>query len=102
MVPIMSLWIPIPLSAVGVSVASSILHIVLPFHRKDLRRFPKEDETMQALRAFNLAPGDYAMPYASAPEDMRSPEFIAKMRQGPVAFMTLVPPGSPSLAPQLA
>ena len=90
MVPIMSLWIPILLSAVIVFVASSIIHMVLPLHRKDLRRLPKEDEVMQALRGFNIPPGDYAIPCAGSPETMSSPEFVAKMKHGPVAFMTFV------------
>jgi len=33
MVPLTSLWAPILLSAVIVFVASSIMHMVLPFHR---------------------------------------------------------------------
>ena len=101
MVPIMSLWIPILLSAAIVFVASSIIHMVLPLHRKDLRRLPKEDEVMQALRGFNIPPGDYAMPCAGSPETMSSPEFVAKMKHGPVAFMTFVPAGPPSMGKSL-
>jgi hypothetical protein len=101
MVPITSLWVPILLSAVIVFVASSIVHMVLPLHRNDLRRLPKEDEVMQALRAFDIPPGDYAVPCAGSPEAMRSPDFIAKMKQGPVAFMTVVPAGPPSMGKSL-
>jgi hypothetical protein len=38
MVSIGSLWMPVVLSAVVVFVASSILHMVLPFHRSDYRK----------------------------------------------------------------
>jgi len=35
MVAIMSLWIPILLSAVIVFIVSSIIHMLLPYHRTD-------------------------------------------------------------------
>jgi hypothetical protein len=102
MVPLMALWVPILLSAVIVFVASSILHMVLPFHAGDLRRVPKEDEVMERLRAFNIPPGDYGMPRAGSMKDMNSPEFVEKMKRGPVVFMTVVPNGPPSMARSLA
>jgi hypothetical protein len=101
-VPIMSLWIPILLSAVFVFVASFILHMVLPFHRNDLRKLAKEDEVMAALRGFNIPPGDYAIPCAGSSQAMNTPEFKAKLARGPVAFMTIGPGRSPSMARPLA
>ena len=50
MVPITSLVIPIVLSAVLVFVASSLVHMVLGYHRADYGRLPKEDEVQAALR----------------------------------------------------
>jgi hypothetical protein len=102
MVPVMALWVPILLSAVIVFVASSILHMVLPFHAADLRRVPKEDEVMDRLRAFNIPPGDYGMPLAGSMKAMNSPEFVEKMKRGPVVFMTVVPSGPPSMVRSLA
>jgi hypothetical protein len=102
MVPLMSLWIPILLSAVIVFVASSILHMVLPLHRNDLRKFPKETDVLDALRQFNLPPGDYAAPMPGSPAGMKSPDFIEKMKKGPHVFMTISPGGSPSMGPYLA
>ena len=62
--PILSLVIPIFVSAAIVFVVSSIIHMLLPFHRNDFRKLPKEDEVMDALRGFNVPPGDYAVPCA--------------------------------------
>lgn len=101
MVPVMSLWIPILVSAVIVFVASAIIHMVLPFHRNDLRRVPKEDEVQDALRRFNLPPGDYMVPRAGSSADMKNPQFIEKMKKGPVLMMTVMPPGPPSMATSL-
>ena len=101
MVPVTSLWIPILLSAVIVFVASSIIHMLLSYHRNDLRKLSKEDEVMGVLRGFNIPPGDYAMPYAGSMEGMKKPEFIEKMKAGPVLFMTVVPSGPPSMGASL-
>lgn len=102
MVPLTSLWIPILLSAVIVFVASSILHMALPYHRNDLRRVPNEDEARQAIRALKIPPGDYAIPHAGSPEAMKDPAFLAKMSEGPVVFLTVVPPGPLSFGARLA
>ena len=101
MVPVMSLWIPIVLSAVIVFVASSIIHMVLPYHRGDLRKVPKEDEVMEALRKFSIPPGDYGMPLAGSMAGMKDPEFLKRMNAGPVIFMTVVPSGPPTMGSTL-
>ncbi|MEW5975815.1 MAG: hypothetical protein AB1898_08410 [Acidobacteriota bacterium] len=101
MVPVTSLLIPIVGSAVIVFVASSIIHMVLPFHRNDFRMLPKEDEVMDALRGFNIPPGDYMMPCAGSPEGMKKPEYLDKMQKGPVALITVVPNGPPTLGTSL-
>ena len=101
MVSLMSLAIPILLSAIFVFVASSLVHMVLGYHRNDFRGLPDEDQFMEAMRRFNLSPGDYVVPRAHSMEDMKKPEFIEKMKKGPVMFMTVAPPGSPSMATSL-
>jgi len=101
MVPVMSLGVPIVLSAGIVFVASSVIHMVLPYHRNDLRKLPKEDEVMAALRRFNIPPGDYVVPHAGSPAGMKQPEFVEKMKKGPIVFMTLAPGGPPSMGKSL-
>ena len=54
MVPVTSLWLPILVSAVIVFVASSIVHMALPFHRNDLKKLPREDYKRKLGAAFNL------------------------------------------------
>jgi hypothetical protein len=56
MVPLSQLWLPVLVSAIFVFVASSILHMVLPFHRKDFRPLPSEADVMAALRRFDIRP----------------------------------------------
>lgn len=101
MVPVLSLWLPILLSAVFVFVASWIIHTLLGYHRADFRKVPREDEVMDALRPFEIPPGDYGIPYGGSMKAMKDPAFIAKMKAGPVAFVTIIPNGPPTLGSYL-
>ncbi|MDP2322624.1 MAG: hypothetical protein Q8N51_01160 [Gammaproteobacteria bacterium] len=101
MVSLMSLIVPILVAAVFVFIASSIIHMATPLHKGDLKRLANEDDVMAALRPFNLAPGDYAMPLASSMAGMGTPEFQAKMEKGPVVVMTVRPSGKFTMTPNL-
>ena len=57
MTPVLSLLIPIVVSAVFVFLASSVIHMATPFHKNDLKKFPNEDDVMKALRGLGLRPG---------------------------------------------
>lgn len=93
-IPITTLWLPILVSGVLVFVASSIINMLLPYHRNDFSAVPREDAVMDALRPFELVPGDYAIPRAGTPADMGSDEFLAKVEKGPAAFFTVLPRGA--------
>jgi hypothetical protein len=101
MISVVSLWLPIVVSAVFVFIASSIIHMALGYHKNDLRKLPKEDEVMAALRPFDIPPGDYGMPLSGSMKAMKSPEFLEKMNKGPVAYLTVVPNGPPSMGTSL-
>jgi hypothetical protein len=87
------LWLPILLSAVVVFVASSIIHMALPWHKGDYAQVPDEGKVMEALQPFEIQPGDYMIPRPSSMKDMRSPEFLEKLSKGPVMVLTVMPNG---------
>lgn len=101
MVTIASLWLPILLSAVAVFVVSSVIHMVLPYHKSDYKKLPSEDGVMDALRPFDLAPGDYMFPLADA-GDMKNPAFVAKWSKGPAGSLTVLPKGPWAMGSTLA
>ncbi len=94
MTPLSALWLPIVLSAVIVFVASSIMHMLLPYHRGDYQQLPDEDKALSALRAAGLKRGLYIFPFGTH-KDMKSPAMIEKYNQGPVGMMTIFPSGPP-------
>lgn len=91
MVPTMSLWAPILLSAVFVFLLSSVIHMVLGYHAGDYGKLPSEDDAMAALRKLGIPPGDYVFPCAGGPKDMKNPEFLKKVELGPLGSMTIIP-----------
>jgi len=98
---LMVLWVPILLSAVIVFVASSIMHMVLPYHRSDYSQLPDEDKIRATLRAANLKRGLYVFPYCTHKE-MSSTAAVEKYKEGPVGFLTIVPGGPPAMPKFLA
>ncbi len=87
MVSLAQLWLPILLAAVGIHIASAIIHMFLHFwHSADYHGFSNEDAVQAALGKGNPAPGIYMVPYCK-PEDMRKPETIEKFKKTPQAYM---------------
>jgi hypothetical protein len=91
MTSLFALWLPVLVSAVIVFFASSLIHMVLPWHKSDFPKMSNEDQVMAALRPLGIPPGDYFFPRPADRNDMRSPAFAEKIRQGPVAVMTVMP-----------
>lgn len=96
------LWLPILLSAVGVFIASSILHMLLKFwHMPDYHGFANEDDVREAIRRHNPKPGMYALPHCRM-EDMQTPETREKFAQGPVGLVFLRANGMVNMGLNLA
>jgi hypothetical protein len=93
MVSLTALWLPILLSAVAVFIASSIIHMALPWHSNDFKKFPAEDGVLDAVRPFNLVPGEYVAPRPESMAHMNTPEFKAKVERGPRIMLAVMSPG---------
>lgn len=101
MVSLLSLWLPILLSAVIVFVVSSVIHMLLPYHKTDFGGVEKEDEVQQALRPFKIPPGEYFLPWCADQKSRETPEFKEKLEKGPVLMMTVMENGPPKMAASL-
>lgn len=101
MVTLTALWLPILLSAVVVFVASSVLHMVLTYHRSDYGAMPGEANILAAMHKEGVARGDYYLPHCIDYKEMAKPEIKEKFEKGPVAFVTVLPSGVPSMAKPL-
>lgn len=101
MISLMSLWMPIVLSAVLVFIVSSVVHMVFTYHKDDFRKLPDEDSIMAALRAHTIPPGDYMAPYCGTAAEMKDPGYQERLRKGPVFMATFHPNGPPNMGKSL-
>ena len=95
MTGISQLWLPILLSAVAVFLASSVIHMLSPWHKSDYPKLANEDQVLDALRPLAIPPGDYFIPRPSGREEMSSPAFKEKVKRGPVMVFTVMPAEMP-------
>jgi hypothetical protein len=102
MVELQALWLPILVSAVIVFVASSLVHMVLPWHKSDYPKLPGEDAFRAAVGPMKLPAGDYMVPRARDNADMATPEFNEKLKEGPVMILTVLEPGPWKMGSNLA
>jgi hypothetical protein len=100
--PIGSLWLPGVVSAVAVFIVSSLVHMVLRYHRADFKRLPDEDSVAEAVRKAGPSPGVYFIPYCAEPSQMKDPAFRKKFVEGPVVSLVVRPNGPPALGKNLA
>ncbi len=101
MISLLSLWLPILLSAVVVFVLSSLVHMVFGYHANDLRKLPDEDAVANAIRQMKIPAGEYILPRPANMKDMNTSEFREKVKKGPGALLTVWEGGRPSMAGNL-
>lgn len=92
---IIDLWIPILASALIMWIASALIWTVMPWHKKDYRKTSDEEGVRAALSG--LSPGSYNVPHCASQAEFKNPEVQQKFKDGPLAFVTILPNGMPSM-----
>lgn len=98
---LLQLWLPILVAAIAVFVASSLVHMVFKWHNSEYRALPNDDEVRKALGNADLTPGMYVTPHCVDMKDMGNEAMQEKFIKGPVAFITMRPPGAPAMGQYL-
>lgn len=96
-----SLWLPILLSAVAAFVASFFFWAILGWHNKDWARLPDEDAARAGLQGNPPAPGQYSIPHCANQKDMAGDSHQAKVKEGPVALLVVLPNAMPNMPKML-
>jgi hypothetical protein len=100
MINLAQLWLPILLSAIGVFIASSLIHMVLRWHNGDYRKLPNEDEVRMAILNGHPTPGQYMLPHCVA-KTMGESDIKRKFAEGPIGILALKAAGAPKMGPML-
>ncbi len=96
---IISLWMPIVVSAVFVWIMSALVWMLLPWHKSDWIRPGDEEALRAALKG--ATPGNYMLPYCIDPNDLKDEAVRQKFIDGPLAYITVIPNGLPKMGPKL-
>jgi hypothetical protein len=100
--PFGSLWLPGVVSAIAVFFLSSIVHMVLKYHRADYGKLADEEAVAEGLRKGAPGPGLYMLPYCSDMAQMKDPAFLKRFEEGPVGIVTVMRNGRPNLGKNLS
>lgn len=84
---LISLWLPILLSTAGVFIVSSLIWTVIGWHNSDWKKLPDEEKAREALKG--IPHGQYSIPYAADVKAKQDPEWLAKVKEGPAAMLTV-------------
>ncbi len=96
---IMSLWLPILVSAVVIFIAGAVIWMAMPWHKTDFRKTADEEAVRAALKS--TGPGMYTVPNCPDAAAFKDPEMQQKLVDGPQAFITVVPSGLPKMGGKL-
>jgi hypothetical protein len=96
---IMTLWMPILVSAIVAFIAGAVIWMGMPWHKKDWAKTPDEEAVRAALKG--TAPGQYSVPNCADPAQYKDPDMQQKFIDGPQAFITVLPNGLPNMGPKL-
>ncbi|MCR9075114.1 MAG: hypothetical protein NXI07_03665 [bacterium] len=99
-VALVDLWLPIIIATVSVFFASSIIWMLLPYHKKDIQFLPNEEELTAKVSEMNIKPGLYMFPNCQNAKDYKSEAYLAKWEAGPWGIIT-VQPGQPNFGMNL-
>jgi hypothetical protein len=87
------LWMAMVVASVLVFVVSSITHMVLPLHKKDVTKMPNEEAVVDSLRSAGVGPGAYMFPGCKDMKEWNTQEQKAKLDKGPIGWLTVLPQG---------
>lgn len=95
---IMTLWQPILVSAVLTFIAGAVIWMAMPWHKQDWQKTDEEEAVRAALKG--AEPGMYTVPNCD-PSQFKDPDMQQKFKDGPQAFITVVPSGLPQMGGKL-
>ncbi len=83
---LLSLWAPILLSAALAWIASAVMWMALPHHKKDHIGLPNEQPFIDFIKSQNIPPGNYCFPNF---KDCKTPEAREKWKSGEMGLISV-------------
>ena len=90
-ISLISLLLPIGLTAVAWFFTSFLSWMVLQLHKTDWKKLPDEDVFLAGISGCNLPEGNFMFPGCNNPSESQQPEFKKKYAAGPRGIVTFLP-----------
>jgi hypothetical protein len=91
------LWLAILLAGLLCWVASALIHMLVKYHNADYKELSNEEAVSSALADKSPVPALYTLPYCSDMQAMSEEPMQKNFNNGPVAMITIMPNGMPSM-----
>lgn len=88
---LVSLLLPVAITAVALFFMSFLSWMVLQLHKADWRKLPNEPEVEAAVKQWKLPAGAYMFPYCESNAQMKDPEFQKKFKEGYHGIVQILP-----------
>jgi hypothetical protein len=85
----MNLWAPVLLSAAAVWIASALIWMVMPHHRKDHLGLPDERAFVEFVKSQNIPKGNYGFPHFGSHKECNTPEARQRWKEGPSGLVSI-------------
>jgi len=83
------LWLPIVVSAAAVWVASAVVWMALPHHKKDWKAMPDEAAFYRAFDTLKIPPGNYGFPECKNKAQRSDPEVKRRWEAGEMGLLSV-------------
>ena len=87
------LWIPILLASFFCFIASAIVWMAGPHHKKEWKGAPNEDAIQDVLRKADAQPGGYMFPFGDRSDKSQFAAAMKKWAEGPSGVLFIFPKG---------
>lgn len=101
-VAVFELWLAILVAGLLCWVASALIHMLFKYHNADYKELSNEYAVSSALADKSQVPALYTVPYCSDMKAMGEEAMQKKFNDGPVAMITIMPNGMPSMGKLLS
>lgn len=96
---IFDLWLPILVATFACFFMSFAIWTLLKWHNSDYTATEREEDVRAALKG--AKPGYYVLPFCIDYADMAKEEVQQKLKDGPVAYITVARNGMPPMGPKM-
>lgn len=97
-----NLWLPILVATVLCFIASALIWMIAPHHKKEWPPVPGQDDLIATLRKHNVGQGNYMFPHADRSDKTAFEAASKQWAEGPAGVLYIFPKGKLNMGKMMA